>query len=246
MHKLLIAVPAYGGLSLPTHVSLLHAHQHTADLYTAHFTYGQTSALPFNFNRLLQVAYQSDFTHFLMLHSDIGLKNPLWVPEMLKIQAEEGVPVLSATVAIKSAEGLTSVAVDTREHFPRRLTLKEIHDGPETLTNEKCKRLYGSRLLINTGVMLWDLRVMRQHIPNLAFEFKDCWVNVTGQNGPSIEPSFFPEDWLMSRKLDDLGIPYATTRALETIHIGNAEYPSGHAWGNWETDKQWLDTQGKY
>lgn len=243
MKKVLISIPNYSGdISFRTCISLLRAQDKAKDNYKVGVDFVSTSATPFCFNKCLQHAYYSDYDYWVMLHADIGAKTDDWLDVLLTDLETENLAVISAVAAIKSDEGLTSTAVMSRENFPRRLTLSEVHNGPEILTNDKCKRIHGHPLLINTGMMAWKMSVMREHIPNLPFEFHDKFDLKMTENGEMYIPNFKPEDWLMSERLNELGIAYGTTRRVPTIHCGRHEFDSSMIWGH-KTDPQWERTK---
>ena len=237
-----LSIPCYGDVYMGTVSAILAATKNAIGKYDLQVDFASTSATPFCFNKCLQAAYYSDCDYWIMLHSDIKPVGDNWVDVLLGELEVENLSVISAVAAIKTPEGLTSTAVDTRESFPRRLTLKEINAGPETLTNEKCKKIYGKRLLINTGVMAWKMKDMRPLIPELPFEFHDRFITRTGPQGPYMLPDFMPEDWLMSRRLDEKGIAYGATRRLHTIHKGAFEFDSSKVFGA-DTDPQWAATK---
>jgi len=236
--KISVCVPTYNGdLCYRTATTIFHAAM-TPNVEIG-IEFQSTSALTFLFNKLLMTAFYSDCDYWVLLHADLGAKEKNWLATMIDEMTTEDLAVISAVAAIKSKDGLTSTAVDTSEHFPRRLTLTEIHQGPETLTNEKCKRIHGDRLLINTGLMIWDMNKMRQHVKDLPFQFEDGWYEIQTELGPRMVPYFHPEDWLMSQRLDELGIKYGATRKVHTIHKGSMEFDSSEIWGA-PADEQYL------
>ena len=242
MTKIHLSVPMYGDIYYRTCKSLIDVQSAFVGDYSVFIDFNGTSALPFNFNRLVMGAYHSDCDYWCLLHSDLGAKERDWLPILLRDMKEEGLSVISAVAAIKNMDGLTSVALDTRDKFPRRLTLTEIRQGPEVLTNDKAKRIYGAPLLINTGMMVWDMKVMREHIPSMPFEFHDGWHYQMTDQGFKMVPWFKPEDWLMSQRLNERGIPYGCTRRVATIHKGSYEFDSSEVWGS-AKDLQWELTK---
>jgi hypothetical protein len=235
MKKVMIGVPMYDAtMSCHTHLTLLHSALHSQG-FNIEWKYHSTSALPFCFNKLLAWASNPEVDYFVMMHSDLGTSTKDWLPKMIEILHKHDLAVLSAVSPIKTSEGLTSTAVDGHP-APRRLTLKELHGLPEkTFTNEDCKAHFGKRLLINTGLMIWDMAKMRDQIPNMPFEFHDGWRYVGG----GMVPKFIPEDWLMSRRLDEFDIPYGATLEIPIIHSGRCDYSSETAWGE-DIDPQYL------
>lgn len=229
--KIKIGVPNYSGdIYYRTVLSIIHALK--TPNASVDLEFNSTSATPFCFNRLLNSAYYSDCDYWVMMHSDLAPKESNWLEGMILDMRIHDLAVLSAVAAIKSEDGLTSTGVNTREAFPRRLTTYEINTGPDVLTNEICKRIYGHSLLINTGCMVWDMKKMREHIPSLPFEFHDRWGSILTDQGEKMVPEFIPEDWLMSTRLDELGVKFGSTKRITTYHKGQKEYYSGDTWGN--------------
>ena len=240
--KIRLSIPTYSQeLYFETTRSIIDTLQ-TTENAEIHVEFASISALTFNFNKLLYNAYYSDCDYWVLLHADLAAKQRDWLTILINEMKAEGLGVISAVSAIKSFDGLTSVALDTREHFPRRLTLTEIQTGPAVLTNEKAKRLYGNNLLINTGMMVWDMGIMRKHVPDLPFEFHDGWYMNLTEQGEVMCPYFHPEDWIMSQKLDKLGIPFGTTRSVHTLHKGTFVFDSSKTWGD-PQDRQWLNSK---
>ena len=108
-------------------------------------------------------------SHFCLLHDDI-VPEPLWLDKMMRIMEEQHADILSVVVPLKNDKGLTSTALDVGvgdedPHWRvKRLTLKEIYNDYEpTFTHEK--------LLVNTGLMLVDLR--KPWVENVWFAFED-------------------------------------------------------------------------
>lgn len=230
-NKIRLSVPTYSQeLYFETTRTIINALQ-TTQKAEFNVEFSSISALTFNFNKLLYNAYHSDCDYWVLLHADIAAKQEDWLTILVNDMITEGLGVISAVAAIKDFNGLTSVALDTREHFPRRLTLTEIHAGPAVLTNEKAQRIYGHNLLINTGMMVWDMAIMRKHVPNLPFEFHDGWYDNLTSHGEKMTPYFHPEDWLMSQKLNELGIPFGTTKNVHTLHKGSHVFDSSKVWG---------------
>lgn len=243
MKNIALSIPMYdGNLYYQTCRTILNAANTLNGKAALSIEFMATSATPFCFNRLLASAVASNADYWVLLHSDLGAKQIDWLPMMLSDMQAEGLSVLSAVAAIKDESGVTSTALDTREHFPRRLTLAEIHAGPDVLTNEKAKRIYGYPLLINTGMMVWDMSVMRQHVSGLPFEFHDCWRDQMTPNGMQMHAAFQPEDWLMSKRLNALNIPFGATKRVHTVHKGGKEFDSSQIWGA-ATDMQWVNTR---
>lgn len=241
MPKIFLGLPFYNNFSSHTLISVLHACTNGAGKYEIHVELSSTSATPFCFNQLVAKALNSDCDYFVMLHSDLGAKDPNWIETLYTTLERCKLDVLSAVACIKNDHGLTSTGVNNREDFPRRLTLAEINSGPDVLTNEACKSMYGSSLLINTGMMIWKIETLRRCVPEFAFEFRDGWLAMPNDaGGRALHPWFQPEDWLMSKFLDRKGIPFAATRTIATLHEGSWVWASDGPTGSHTTDQQNL------
>jgi SAM-dependent methyltransferase len=193
-----------------------------------------SSAMGMVCNRLwinaLELAEQGHITHFLMQHSDIAPMENYYVDKMIAIMERTGADILSAVVPIKDGYGTTSTALDEpcgdvpQYWRVRRLTMKEIYDMEPTFTHEK--------LLLNTGLMLVDMRKAWTKDAYFTFEDKIIW-----WHGRRVAVAM-PEDWSFSRMARKLGATklYAT-REVPLNHIGNSAYPNTHVWGSLETDQ---------
>jgi SAM-dependent methyltransferase len=200
-------------------------------LYTA------TSLLDHCFNRLWCGALnlrQRGITHFAMIHDDVCPPQSwlnLLLDELDWCQAD----VMSAVVAIKSPDGLTSTAVETADPwFPRRLTLKEVHDLPPTFTDEDV----GGELLLNSGLWVCDLRKPWVDNPEpLCFQTLNRLIK--DANG-DWQAQVRSEDWEFSRAARARGAKLYATRKLAPVHTGEMEYPSDHVWGTQKTDEIYV------
>ena len=196
--------------------------------------YTVTSLLDHGFNRLWCGALnlrQQGITHFAMIHDDVcppqGWLN-LLLAELDWYQAD----VMSAVVAIKSPEGLTSTAVETDDPWcPRRLALREVHDLPPTFTDEDV----GGKLLLNSGLWVCDLR--KPWVDNPEPLFFQTLNRLVKDDDGDWQAQVRSEDWEFSRAARARGAKLYATRKLAPVHTGEMEYPSDHVWGSWQTDE---------
>jgi GT2 family glycosyltransferase len=170
-------------------------------------------------------------SHFCLLHDDI-VPEPLWLDKMMSLMEREHADVLSVVIPLKDDKGLTSTALDMAvgdedPHWRvKRLTLNEIyHDYAATFTHEK--------LLVNTGLMLVDLR--KPWVENVWFAFEDRIIP-----DPKT-PGYFKavgvsEDWFFSRRARELGAKLYATREISVVHTGAAEYSNASPWGSLRED----------
>ena len=182
---------------------------------------------------------ENGITHFAMLHDDV-IPERFWLDRLMEELPPGG--MVSAVVAIKSDWGLTSTAIDVREGddltMPRRLTLKEVHELPETFTAADVG-YPGKALLVNTGCWLCGLRqpwVELVHFEEINFIVKQT---STGKFHPVADP----EDWNFSRQLHKLGVPVVATRKIRVNHCGSFLFGNDTVWGTWDTDAVFAKNQ---
>lgn len=193
------------------------------------------------FNSQLCLALRSremgNATHFLMLHADIVPCGEDWFPKLWRAYRKTNAQMMSAVVPIKSAAGLTSTAIelpDPRKRW-KRLTMNEVLGGPENFTDPK--------LLLNTGMLLFDLRDPWVNHCHFSISDEIVWLNDAGEVCAPGTPGSLPtakstsEDWAFTRQARAAGCEriYAT-RAVPLQHVGQQRYPNYQAWGMAEDD----------
>lgn len=218
----MIAVPTHdGSISVETHNSLAVAGGTQC--------FGTYSLLTGNFNRLYATALNGrasmGFTHFLMLHADVGCVEPDWVDRLHAAMETNGLGVVSGIVPIKNDSGevstaMMSVAPDEPTGYSiRRFKSEEIASIASGSTLIAGLRDIDATLLINTGCMLIDIR--HPWADELIFRVQDERVQLADG---TYAHACHPEDWLMSRWLKSRGVPYGATRAVTCVHVGK------HVW----------------
>jgi hypothetical protein len=173
-----------------------------------------------------------------MLHSDIHPQPGFF--DILQTEYERlEADVLSCVVPIKDDRGLTSTSAYTGDLWqPRRLTLKEVHDLPETFNTEDLWHhgLADSLLLVNTG--LWICRLDRPWVDSICFDVQSRIVR--NPNGQRV-PQCIPEDWSFSYQIHEQApanfAKIYATRKIALTHIGDIRYPNDNAWGSWDQDR---------
>ena len=178
-----------------------------------------------------------------MHHSDI-VAPPGWLDVLVANLEETGADMVSAVVAIKDYNGLTSTAVlDLAAKRRRRLTVTECLSLPEVFGAEEAGALYGIKpsdavLLVNTG--LWVCRFAgNPWIEDVCFQTGDEIRK--GEDG-KFRAHVFPEDWLWSLTLHNKGLKVIAARTVETIHFGRTPFVIGkNVWGGLKEDP-WVDT----
>jgi hypothetical protein len=199
-----------------------------------------------NFNGLWTMAlngYEKGyFTHFIMLHSDVT-PHDWWVDTLYDEMEKAKVSLLSVAVAIKDDRGVLSCGIGNRKspwNPWRRLTIKELEKLPDTFGAAEMG-YPGGQILHNNACWIADLRdekffsvgpdgglVAYFDFPKRVQRHPDTkeWIRM----GES-------EDWYFSRRLDDLKIPTAITKAVELNHKGSMDFPNRGTWGRYEQDE---------
>lgn len=224
--KIFIGCPSYDGR---VDFQMVHSIMRASKTITHSVNFASTSLLAFTFNKLwcdaLNAKHNAGFTHFLMVHADVAPE--LWFADkMMSIMEEEKAAILSVVLPIKNGRGLTSTAMDTSEWTPARFTMKQIAALPETFSHP--------RLLVNTGLLLVDLR--RPWVYDVYFTINDKIERL--ENGKYVQRAQ-PEDWQFSRMARKANAgKICATRAVKALHIGTNEFGNQGTWGEWEIDKQ--------
>lgn len=219
--KLLVALPTYDGRRHNGNamVDLALIRNLDVRLLQVH-----NSLLAMNFNKSWCEALNWGADAFMMLHADIVPVTDFWPAILFQELYDRKASVLSVVSPIKTPAGLTSTALETEDAWnPQRLSMAEVFEKPETFTDE--------RLLINTGLMLVDMRQPWVHeFP--GFTINDRILIKDGLRYPQVQP----EDWNFSREAKRLGASLYATRKIVIQHVGEAGYDNSCAWGTQETD----------
>lgn len=187
-------------------------------------------------------------THYAQLHSDIT-PAPGWIDLLIDELEEYQADFISATVALKDDNGLSSCGIgDTANPWQpfRRFTMRELHEMPETfgIADTPHPDRY---LLHNSGCFVADLR-------NPAWRTVDehgCLVADFGfpirsrlqDNGMFISERE-SEDWHFSRGMAAIGVKTLATRRVATIHFGQKGFRNDYPWGKLEHDTATQDKWG--
>ena len=213
--KILLGIPCYGNqINSGIVSSIFKASKGKIDIRM-----NDSSFLTLNFNQLLAGAYNGEFTHFVMLHSDIEVLTAEWADKMIEIMQQYDFSVLSVVSPIKDKSGGTSTALDAPDptKILHRLTMMEVATQlPLTFSPQDTLSVFNNdKLLINTGVMCINLS--RIDPTQCYFDIENIIVK---KNGKFVAESF-SEDWNFSRMLMQYGIKYGATRAISIKHFGN-------------------------
>lgn len=170
--------------------------------------------------------------YFAMIHDDIE-PEPFWLDMLIAELEAHDADACSAVVPIKHDKGCTSTAIATGDRWlPRRLTMHEVFDLPETFTAEDA----GGPLLLNTG--LWVVKLTEWWAEKVCFRFENrIRVNDEGRHFAEA----LPEDWLNSYDLHDWGCKLIATRKVKLVHSGNSDFPNDRPWGAWKHDEAFVN-----
>ncbi len=196
--------------------------------YSYVFDFVSSSLLTFGFNMLWTRALNSrakrGITHFAMLHDDVCPDGNKWLDTLMAELVENDADMVSAVVPLKDERGLTSTAIETdHEWLPKKLSMTEVFDLPETFTHPG--------LLCNTG--MWLCKLTEPWAEKVCFRQYDRIIEVDGQ----FAPQTMSEDWDFSRQLRGFGCKIMATRKVKLSHERN-EFHNRSVWGSWKTDAQ--------
>jgi len=200
------------------------------------FSHQGSSILPHNFNVLVCEALNHRKSHklrwFVMLHSDVSPLGDKWLDNLFRLHEEHGADVISVILPIKDGNGLTSTAVDTDRWRPRRLTMSEVCQQPETFGNEHVRQVFGADLLLNTGLLAFRLD-NNDWCERVLFNF-DC--KIEREDNGLFRAYVEPEDWNFSRWCHANGLRLVATRAILCQHRGSTDFINWSDWGRMKTD----------
>lgn len=180
----------------------------------------------------------SEYTHFVMLHSDIAPVRRGWLDALMAEYQASGTDVLSVVSPIKNGWGITSTGISFGEwESVRRLTLKELAHMPETFTAADLG-YPDNPLAINTG--LWVARIREtaggpvlpwcREFPGFQVDSRVVWRD----DEPQWESQ--PEDWKFGRWLHGRGLKVAATSKIPLRHFGCLPFSNELGKGQWDTD----------
>ena len=210
--SILIGIPNYSN-QLPTSLTFeLATMMQPSFPFIIEVKTASSSVLTHTFNVLWahMLNNRSRFTHFLMLHDDI-VPEGRWLEHMIYNMAAAKVDVLSAVVPMKDDTAFVSTALDKGTNDCYKLTVQECRDMGPLIEHKD--------LLINTGLMLVDLRA--SWIDQVVFTF----VNDILLMGDGLwKATCLGEDYKFSRDVKRLGGSLAATTGVTLKHIGTKEY----------------------
>ncbi len=233
--RVFVALPSYNGfikaqallgLLLPSATCFLH------------YELGFGSLLATNFNHLLCKARNSraegKWTDFGMHHADISAP-PGWLDVMVEEKRRVGADILSVVVPIKDERRLTSTGTVQEGGHIRRLTLKEVHQLPETFCAADLAQLgIHTPMVVNTGLMLVDFT--QPWSDEFHFSIGDA---IQKQPDGTFSPACLPEDWNFSSWANARGLKVYATRKVPVGH-----WDGGACWDNGEHEDGWITDLG--
>lgn len=197
------------------------------------------SILTHTFNCLWADAYnhrkELGFTHFGMLHDDIGPETG-WLKKLHEEMDATGADIVSVVNAIKNDKGCTSTGLRLPgRQVVKRLTLAEV--WAESLPQTFCAADInpGTILAINTGCWLAKVGDWMRHFPGFRTESGIHYDPETDKMTAWVDS----EDWIFAEWAHIQGLKVYATRAVKTWHEGQFNYPNTHAWGEWKTDPEY-------
>lgn len=229
-----VAIPTYDGRM---HYRLAYALLNDLPRHECRLDIIASSFLTRTFNSLWCNALNDGADYFLMVHADLYPVESGWIATMLQELRSHDADALSAVMAIKDEQGLTSTALTSRGNTnQRRITMRELKQLPETFCAADAARLFGTAddmLLLNTGLFLVDLKRHRPEIESLRFRVRD--VVQKDAEGKFCNWAW-SEDWHWSRDAHTMGLSLWATRKVKAIHAGGADYCNCCEWGALEHD----------
>lgn len=244
-----VGCPHYGELNANTAAAILSLGEQSV---RSRIVMSGMSLLAYNFNTLWCTALNArrthGATHFAMIHADI-VPFGNWLVDLLDILEEQQADLVSAAVAIKDGQGLTSTALDMGTPADpwrrRRLTMHELMELPETFDARDLAALYDVQvgefgrppaLLFNTGLWVADLRA--PWVEHVCFTINDRIDR--GEDG-LFRAVVEPEDWNFAKQVHERGGRAVVTRRVLVHHSGGLNYTNAAAWGSCRVDPCWRD-----
>jgi hypothetical protein len=216
-------------------------------------SYKNRSLLPYCFNELYADAINNmlhGVTHFAMQHGD-AVPQVYWLDILYQEQVRLKADMVAAVIPLKDRSGRTSTAIDNPENLwaPRRLTMEEVYNLPETFSIEDIQTAGmgdpGGGLLLNTGCFIchllkpWAMKINPANgYLQCMFMFRDAIIKNRENKWQAAVAS---EDWNYSRWLNFENAKLFATRKVKVNHWGDESFTNDHPWGNVATDYHPLE-----
>ncbi len=157
------------------------------------------------------------WTHYGMIHSDVAPPDG-WLEIYYREMVAKGLHLISGCIPLKDFSGLVSTFIGFRDNrwLCRKLHYTDLHRLPTTFTTEDVAENDNELLYINNGLWLCDLRQPWCDEWDFQGELKRFKDPKTGKR----QSWFRSEDCEMSRFMDERGVRYAATTAVDVGHWG--------------------------
>jgi hypothetical protein len=203
------------------------------------YTYREESSLLAHcFNRCLVKCHKvGGFDYFALLHADMQAERG-FLGVLVDEMERHDLDALHAVVPIKNTSGLTSTAVaysDDEWSVPRRITVRELADLPQTFTIEDLQEHYDADakvLLPNTGCLMLRCGEWLSDFP--GFSIQDRII----EGGAKTE--VVPEDWNFGFWAARNDVRVGGTKAVKISHWGRWAFCNNEQWGM-EVDSYWRE-----
>lgn len=232
--RVLAALPCYGAIH--PHASDANALASRGKVILAPY-WTVSSALCHSFNKAwcqaLSLQRIGALDMFLMHHADIGIETLFWLDVMVEEMERTGAAVISVVQPIKNLTDETSTAGERDDPWlPRKFTLAELQKLPETFSAADTQSLHPGDLLVNTGLMLVDIRRPEFHEKDatgaLKFFFTMLDRCIEDPGTEQLVSQFRPEDWEFSRMCNRAGLSVWATRKVKCVHYGSFGFKNYH------------------
>ena len=233
-----IALPNYDG---QLNTGLAKALLDDVPLHKCEVNFYNSSMLTGGFNTLWCDALNKKADYFLMAHADINPTSRPWIKPLINELKAHEADAISVVSPIKDERGFTSTALTSKgDSNQRRLTIRECFQLPETFGKHEVAKLFGlkatnSQLLINTGLLLVDLKKHRKKMEKLLFRVRN---EVEKDKNGNYSAWQWSEDWYWSRDASALGLKLLATRKIQIGHIGVNNFCNCHSWGTLARDDE--------
>jgi hypothetical protein len=167
------------------------------------------------------------FTHFAMIHSDVGPET-FWLDKLYEEMQRVGADLISVILPMKDGRGLTTTKAIYADGTAERITMRQIHARKETFS--MCERIH--ELALNTGLFL--CRVDQPWVEHCWFETHHKMVK--DDQGRFVVDSL-SEDWNFTLTAARHGARTFATRCVKAVHFGRQGFPNDRPWGTEEVDK---------
>jgi len=176
---------------------------------------------------------------FVLHHSDVECEVG-WLDKLRYAYYLSGAQVISAVLPIKDGRGVTSTAKRGKNGNIIRVTMHHLWGTPclpdiFTIDNFEGNE-EGDHLLLNTGLMMFDLNE-EWVIPWMLSEGFCQRDRIFQDRDGKFVAACLPEDWGFSVYCDKNKIKTAATKTVKASHLGRFGFPNWRDWGNWQYDE---------